>query len=71
MYCLVAKNFWLALSAYHCTRTLQPTKDVFRVHFHDLKKDPDRFVCTRVERLNVEKILAVKDGTLFNCIEKA
>ena len=31
-YSLVAKNFWLALSAHLCTRTLQPRRDVFRAH---------------------------------------
>ena len=67
-YYLVAKNFWLALWAHLCTRTLQPRRDVFRAHFlYSLvmtwKKILTDIFTLVLNFLNVEKILAFKDTT--------
>ena len=71
-YCLIAKNFWLTLSAHHCSWTLQRGKDVFRAHFlyclvMTWKKKKSWQISLpaywTLKSLNVEKILAVKYTT--------
>ena len=75
-YCLIAKNFWLTLSAHHCAWTLQRRKDIFRAHFLYClvitwkKKKKNSWQISlpaywSLKSLNVEKILAVKYTTIL------